>query len=570
MKKFFASKWIALVMALTLVLSLTTPQGRAAQSCTVTFSDPTVTVGQTFTVNVRVTGAVAIATVKVNFDPTYLQFVSGDLGYGRCEGTTVIMDKENMGSGNLSFSMTFKALKTGKTTINNYENFIVDSNEELMNVTPGWSTVTINAPYTASGNNNLSSLSISPGTLSPGFSAGTTSYSASVSNATTSVAVSATAADGKARVAVWGNTGLSVGNNTVTVQVTAENGSKKTYTINVNRAAGSTGGNTGGNAPAPDDTPSPSPTATPEPQVTVTLPDDTQLAVSKELPEGVSVPAGFEQSQLEVDGQTIPTAVHQDGGLVAVYLAGDEGHPAGFYFYNEKTREVQAMTPVPMSTGKLTLVDLPQELVVPQGYTSTLMELGGQQHTLLVPDDTEEPNHYIVYAMDEEGKLGLYLYDVEQESFQRYQFTQLGDAPLVLAQAAEEPQSEGFVFTLFGREIRTGWSNRAVSYLMVGLAALAVVLLVAVIVLVVCLVKARKALHLAWMRQEEERQRRIIQGTCLSVDEILAEHTSRNAPMLEDRDSRTLPSQTQQPTPETIEVSWQEAEPSQEDRNHYN
>ena len=391
-----------------------------------------------------------------------------------------------------------------------------------------------------------------------------------MSNSTTSVAVSAKAADGKAKVAVWGNTGLSVGNNTVTVQVTAENGSKKTYTITVNRAAGSTGGNTGGNAPAPDDTPSPSPTATPEPQVTVTLPDDTQLPVSNQLPEGVSVPAGFEQSQLEVDGQTLPTAVHKEGGLVAVYLAGDEGHPAGFYFYNEKTREVQAMTPVAMSTGKLTLVDLPQELVVPQGYTSTLMELGGQQHTLLVPDDTEEPNHYIVYAMDEEGKLGLYLYDVEQESFQRYQFTQLGDAPLVLAQAAEEPQSEGFVFTLFGREIRTGWSNRAVSYLMVGLAALAVVLLVAVIVLVVCLVKARKALHLAWMRQEEERQRRIIQGTCLSVDEILAEHTSRNAPMLEDRDSRTLPSQTQQPTPETIEVSWQEAEPSQEDRNHYN
>lgn len=572
MKKFFLNKCATLVMALAMILGLglTTPRSQAAGSCVVTFSDPTVTVGSNVTISVRVSGQVAIGTVKVTFDPEYLQYVSGDLGYGSCNGNVIVMDKENMGSGNLSFSMTFKALKVGKTTIDNYENSIVDSNGDFLDVTPGWSTVTINAPYTASGNNNLSSLSISPGTLSPGFSAGTTSYSASVSNATTSVAVSATAADGKARVAVWGNTGLSVGNNTITVQVTAENGSKKTYTITVNRAAGSTGGNTGGNAPAPDDTPSPSPTATPEPQVTVTLPDDTQLPVSNQLPEGVSVPAGFEQSQLEVDGQTLPTAVHQDGGLVAVYLAGDEGHPAGFYFYNEKTREVQAMTPVAMSTGKLTLVDLPQELVVPQGYTSTLMELGGQQHTVLVPDDTEEPNHYIVYAMDQEGKLGLYLYDVEQESFQRYQFTQLGDAPLVLAEVAEEPQSEGFVFTLFGREIRTGWSNRAVSYLMVGLAALAVVLLVAVIVLVVCLVKARKALHLAWMRQEEERQRRIIQGTCLSVDEILAEHTSRNAPMLEDRDSRTLPSQTQQPTPETIEVSWQEAEPSQEDRNHYN
>lgn len=306
----------------------------------------------------------------------------------------------------MSFSMTFKTLRTGKTTVDCTKYDIVDGNAEQVTANMGNSVVTINAPYTASGNNNLSSLSISPGTLSPGFSAGTTSYSASVSNSTTSVAVSAKAADGKAKVAVWGNTGLSVGNNTVTVQVTAENGSKKTYTITVNRAAGSTGGNTGGNAPAPDDTPSPSPTATPEPQVTVTLPDDTQLPVSNQLPEGVSVPAGFEQSQLEVDGQTLPTAVHQDGGLVAVYLAGDEGHPAGFYFYNEKTREVQAMTPVAMSTGKLTLVDLPQELVVPQGYTSTLMELGGQQHTLLVPDDTEEPNHYIVYAMDVRASWG--------------------------------------------------------------------------------------------------------------------------------------------------------------------
>ena len=572
MKKILASKWLTLVVALTLVLALTTPLGWAQEPCTVTFSDPSVTVGNNVTISVRVSGNVGAAKIQMAYDQSYLQFVGGDLGDGSGDGGVVTLYRMyNSGYGSMTFSMTFKALKTGKTTVSCAGYDIADGIQgDDMKVNMGNSVVTINAKPTASGNNNLSSLSISPGTLSPGFSAGTTSYSAWVSNSTTSVAVSAKAADGKARVAVWGNTGLSVGNNTVTVQVTAENGSKKTYTINVNRAAGSTGGNTGGNAPAPDDTPSPSPTATPEPQVTVTLPDDTQLPVSNQLPEGVSVPAGFESSQLEVDGQTLPTAVHQDGGLVAVYLAGDEGHPAGFYFYNEKTREVQAMTPVAMSTGKLTLVDLPQELVVPQGYTSTLMELGGQQHTLLVPDDTEEPNHYIVYAMDEEGKLGLYLYDVEQESFQRYQFTQLGDAPLVLAEVAEQPQSEGFVFTLFGHEIRTGWSNRAVSYLLVGVTALAVVLLVAVIVLVVCLVKARKALHLAWMRQEEERQRRIIQGACLSVDEILAEHTSRNAPMLEDRDSRTLPSQTQQPTPETIEVSWQEAEPSQEDRNHYN
>ena len=492
MKRLFSRNLSALFVALVMILGLTTPISWAA-SCTVTFSDPTVTVGNNVTINVKVSGSVAAATIWMNYDQRYLQFVSGDLGYGTGDGGTVLLDKENTsGAGSLSFSMTFKTLKTGKTSINctNYD--IVDGNAEQVTANMGNSVVTISAKPTASSNNNLSALSISPGTLSPGFSAGTTSYRASVSNSTTSVAVSARAADSKAKVAVWGNTGLDVGNNTVTVQVTAENGSKKTYTITVNRAAGSTGGNTGGSAPAPDDTPSPSPTATPEPQVTVTLPDDTRLPASTQLPEGVTLPKGFESSQLEVEGQTLPTAVHKEGGLVAVYLAGDETHPAGFYFYNEKTRQVQAMTPVPMSTGKLTLLDLPQELVIPEGYASTLMELGGQQHTLLVPDQVEEPNHYIVYALDQEGKLGLYLYDVEQKSFQRYQFTQLGEEAVALAE--EQPQDEGFVFTLFGREIRTGWSDSAVSYLLVGLFALCVVLLAAVIVLVVCLVKARKAL----------------------------------------------------------------------------
>ena len=501
MKRLFSRNLSALFVALVMILGLTTPISWAA-SCTVTFSDPTVTVGNNVTINVKVSGSVAAATIWMNYDQRYLQFVSGDLGYGTGDGGTVLLDKENTsGAGSLSFSMTFKTLKTGKTSINctNYD--IVDGNaEQIIIPNMGNSVVTINAKPTASSNNNLSALSISPGTLSPGFSAGTTSYRASVSNSTTSVAVSARAADSKAKVAVWGNTGLDVGNNTVTVQVTAENGSKKTYTITVNRASG--GGNTGGgNSPAPEVTQTPEPTPTPMPEIMVTLPDDTRLPASTQLPEGVTLPKGFESSQLEVEGQTLPTAGHKEGGLVAVYLAGDEEHPAGFYFYNEKTRQVQAMTPVPMSTGKLTLLDLPQKLVIPEGYTSTLMELGGQQHTLLVPDQVEEPNHYIVYALDQEGKLGLYLYDVEQKSFQRYQFTQLGEEALALAE--EQPQDEGFVFTLFGREIRTGWSDSAVSYLLVGLSALCVVLLAAVIVLVVCLVKARKALLGNEVGQEE-------------------------------------------------------------------
>ncbi|MBK9494539.1 MAG: Ig-like domain repeat protein [Xanthomonadales bacterium] len=101
----------------------------------------------------------------------------------------------------------------------------------------------------ASSNANLSSLSISSGTLSPAFSTSTTSYSVSVPYATTSVTVTPTVQDADAtasvnNIAVSSGSpssaiGLSVGNNTITVRGIAENGSTKTYTITVNRAAAS-------------------------------------------------------------------------------------------------------------------------------------------------------------------------------------------------------------------------------------------------------------------------------------------------------------------------------------------
>jgi len=108
-------------------------------------------------------------------------------------------------------------------------------------------TVTINRA--ASSNANLSGLTLDNGTLSPEFAVGTIEYTASVSNAIAGIAVTPTVADTTATVKVNGadvtsgsakGVPLIVGNNTITVEVTAQNGTtKKTYTITVNRAASS-------------------------------------------------------------------------------------------------------------------------------------------------------------------------------------------------------------------------------------------------------------------------------------------------------------------------------------------
>ena len=93
----------------------------------------------------------------------------------------------------------------------------------------------------------LSNLAISSGTLSPTFASGTNSYTVSVANSVTSVTITPTVNQADATVTVNGTTvasnttsdsiPLSVGPNTITIVVTAQDGTTTdTYTITVTRA----------------------------------------------------------------------------------------------------------------------------------------------------------------------------------------------------------------------------------------------------------------------------------------------------------------------------------------------
>ncbi|WP_256217649.1 cadherin-like beta sandwich domain-containing protein [Paenibacillus sp. OV219] len=81
---------------------------------------------------------------------------------------------------------------------------------------------------------SLSDLQIDGVTVA-GFSAGTTSYSVEVPIKTKEVTVTATATDAKSTVTVVGGAKLKKIPNTVTVLVTAEDGTQRTYTLTVNR-----------------------------------------------------------------------------------------------------------------------------------------------------------------------------------------------------------------------------------------------------------------------------------------------------------------------------------------------
>ncbi|MXV17052.1 YDG domain-containing protein [Hufsiella ginkgonis] len=155
-----------------------------------------------------------------------------------------------------SFSITSGALPAGITlatngtlsgtaTVNGSFNFTVTATD----ASTGTGPYTGSRAYTMSVVSNdatLSNLTLSSGTLSGGFSSGTTTYTATVGVMTSSITVTPTVNQANASVTVNGtpvvsgnassSIALNIGSNTITVVVTAQDGSStKTYTVNVTR-----------------------------------------------------------------------------------------------------------------------------------------------------------------------------------------------------------------------------------------------------------------------------------------------------------------------------------------------
>ena len=112
----------------------------------------------------------------------------------------------------------------------------------------GWSRVTyngqtayINSEYLTtekpeeSNNNNLESLSVSGYELTPKFSADEKEYSLTITDDIDELDITAKAEDENAKVKIEGNENLLIGENTIKIIVTAEDGTERTYTLNVTK-----------------------------------------------------------------------------------------------------------------------------------------------------------------------------------------------------------------------------------------------------------------------------------------------------------------------------------------------
>lgn len=201
-----------------------------------------------------VTEGIASIGGEVSYSKDMLEFVSYDVLYdmGMVEyvketdmfAAVAFSSSKRLKTDTSVVKFVFKAKKKGTATFS-LGNVMVNDGatggvSDVVSANNPSKSITITDAVAQSSNANLSALSVSGHNISPAFNKDTTEYTLTVPNSVSSVNVTATKEDSNASLTGTGNKSLNVGENTISVVVTAQNGTtKKTYNIKVTREAGS-------------------------------------------------------------------------------------------------------------------------------------------------------------------------------------------------------------------------------------------------------------------------------------------------------------------------------------------
>lgn len=310
-----------------------------------------------------------------------------------------------------------------------------------------------------SSNASLGSLVISAGTLSPEFSVATKDYTATVDYSCSSLAVTANPADSKASVtSVTGNDSLEVGENTVSVVVTAEDGSTSTYNIVVTRRA--------------EDDPENADKQDNWKKFDI---NGTEWTMVNDIPEDV-VPVGFEHSKTVIDGLEYNTLHGTFGDITLVYLQSESGN--GLFVYDAAQNAAYEFVRI-NSESHFIVVLLPKVDDVPEGYNEISLSIEGKgvataYQTKAEKKDDQTKDFYLVYAMNDNGESGWYTYDSVDGTYMRTELS----TPTVAQEENDTTKSE----------LVPGIANK---YLVLA-AILVLIIVILALLLLVVIVKNKK------------------------------------------------------------------------------
>ncbi len=343
-----------------------------AASGKITFSDPSGEVGQEVTVNMKIStedGSLGSADMILAYDSSALRFIDGNSVEGGAGTLRARGGPDPADLSNIVFSMRFQLIKEGASQITISSQEVYDNNSQPLTIShQGSSTITAASTGAETAEGLLTMLAVAPGTLTPEFSPLIDTYSVHVGMNVEQIQVQALAGEGS-HVAIEGSEGLQMGENTVSIRVTAPDGiTVKNYSISVTK---SEGGETEG-------------TLNTEITEGVSL-EAAEKAITILPPEeGVELPEVFSRITINIDGHQVAGWVwgseteHQYCIFYAMDITGEKG----FYRYDltEKTIQRYFLDPAAQS-----------------GYTKEQTEeIIGQYNSLL---DDYQFRMYIIIAL---------------------------------------------------------------------------------------------------------------------------------------------------------------------------
>lgn len=456
----------------------------AAGTARVSIGSASGTVGDTVSIDVSISASSGIggATIYVSYDPSILALS----GSSSNSGTAMVSFMDESTASSQSKTITFKIIGAGTSSLNVIgDSKVIDIDMQACSISKSSGSVTASAPASYSSDNTLISLQISPGVLSPAFSPDVTTYTTSVGADCASLTVSAVPNDSKATVSVSGKR-MDPGFNTTTITVTAENGSKRTYTIKTtketnsasnenNQATGSdsSNGSTDNNNDIPD-VQDPNSEAIQEPNITVDNAEYKIVSANDEHP----LPDGYTPTEYDYNGTKVSAGVGIDTGVTIVYLESTDGKgESGYYVYDSVRKTFSQFVEVsqPQFTYCILAID-EASMELPEGYDVGRTVINGKEVDALL-DRTG--NYALFYGVSSTGETGWFRYNVNDGTIQGYAGYNMADEQVINTNTKTADSDKAF--------------NTVSSYIFVILAVLAVVIIALIVVVIALSIKLSKS-----------------------------------------------------------------------------
>lgn len=394
------------VLIMGLLISLIIPSNIFALSASASCSGPSsVELGETFTVTI--TGSAT--------GPTYWsgQSINSSGNLSSNSGTGIFA--ENDSSTSVSKTYSFTANSIGTATVNQILNYS-DEDYNEQSVTSSSCTINIVEATRPNGvsanildatnnssnrndneevdpdkssNNNLKSLSVDGFKINPTFNKDKLEYTLVVNGDKDKINIKGEVEDNKSTADGFGEKELKEGINKFEIKVTAENGTTKTYIITVTRKEKN--------------------------PIEVTI-DKKKYTISKK-DIGLKVPDGFTKTTVVINKEEVVGYSNSFTGYLIVALVDEDGN-AGWFIYNQENGTYNKYSEFKSNGLRLIILNAKKK-DVPYNYKKYKIEING---SIVEGYALEYGSDYrLVYALNmDTGDRGFYLYDMKDNTFQRF------------------------------------------------------------------------------------------------------------------------------------------------------